>query len=182
MKKLLLALYTILICVPGYASCPDGYGDLQSLRERIRDIRVLVRDNKFKELSEYMQFPLLGSGPDRDDRPIKIKKNVYLKYYEEFFVKDDSGNVVGFRENFLRNFLNGKRSYDELGGVGNQDSLFLNGCERKNGSSAGSGDLIFIWTKDNQWKISEIFLFEYGGNVEALKRRKLLEYWPRTKK
>ena len=182
MKKFLIGFGFLLVSTISRGECPEGVGDLKSFREVVREVMYALRDDNATVLSEHMQFPIEGTGPFPEDRSIKIKKEVFLKYYSEIFVRDDLGNRNLFKDNIFLPRIPAKERMIQLTSVSDNSHTFANGCQKVLGQEVSWDPYNYVWTKDNQWKIVSVGLTDYTENIYTLERKKVLEYWPKNKK
>lgn len=182
MKKILIGFGFLLVSAASWGECPEGVGDLKSFREVVREVMYALRDDKATVLSQHMQFPIEGTGPFPEDRPIKIKKEVFLKYYSEIFVKDDLGNRILFKDNIFLPSIPAEERMTQLTSVSDNSRSFANGCQKILGDTIYRNLFEYKWTTDNQWKIVSVRLIGYTENLYTLEHKKVLEYWTKNKK
>lgn len=70
----------------------------------------------------------------------------------------------------------------QLTKVSDNSRTFTNGCQNVRGQEISWGPYYYVWTKQNQWKIIGVQLYGYSDNIDTLKRKKVLEYWPKNQK
>lgn len=182
MKKILIGFGFLLVSTASRGECPEGVGDLKSFREVVREVMYALRDDNATVLSQHMQFPIEGTGPFPEDRSIKIRKDVFLKYYSEVFVKDDLGNRILFKDNIFLPRIPAEERMTQLTKVSDNSRSFENGCQKILSDTIYRNQFEYKWTTDNQWKIVSVGLTDYTENLYTLERKKVLEYWPKTKK
>lgn len=182
MKKILIGFSFLLVSTASRGECPDGVGDLKSFREVVREVMYALRDDNATLLSQYMQFPIKGTGNYPEDRPIKLNKEVFLKYYSEIFVTDDLGNRILFKDNIFLPRITPEERMTQLTSVSDNSHTFANGCQKVFGQAISRNPYNYVWTKENKWKIVSVDLTDYTENLYTLERKKVLEYWPKIKK
>ncbi|MET3117227.1 hypothetical protein AAKU64_001443 [Undibacterium sp. GrIS 1.8] len=167
MKFLLIVIFSF-ISFDALAEENCKFGDGKTLLQTWNSFIRISLKGEPEEIAMFYKFPVkLYSPTDSrgiDEKPIVLKKNIFLKNYKSIFQEDESGQEINLFQEIkklkTRDYTN-KNAFDEKG------------CSQL--ASVRVEDYVFVWSKSKGWLVESATYIGYQDLKTRFEKKDVIQ-------